>query len=221
MKQDSACRIFIVDDHPAVRQGVIAIVSHEPDMLICGEASGVPDAMQQIATLMPDVAVIDISLKFGNGIDLVKRIKAEYPSVRMLVWSMFPDTLYAARALRAGALGYLNKSDSTEQLVDAIRMIAQGKIYLTEDTSARLLQEKFTNAVRENNTLPLDLLSDRELEVFKLIGEGLSSQQIAESIMLSLSTVETYRQRIKSKLNIQGSNELIRSAVQWSLETSQ
>ncbi len=221
MKQDSACRIFIVDDHPAVRQGVIAIVSHEPDMLICGEASGVPDAMQQIATLMPDVAVIDISLKFGNGIDLVKRIKAEYPSVRMLVWSMFPDTLYAARALRAGALGYLNKSDSTEQLVDAIRMIAQGKIYLTEDASARLLQEKFTNAVRENNTLPLDLLSDRELEVFKLIGEGLSSQQIAESIMLSLSTVETYRQRIKSKLNIQGSNELIRSAVQWSLETSQ
>ena len=204
MKQDSACRIFIVDDHPAVRQGVIAIVSHEPDMLICGEASGVPDAMQQIATLMPDVAVIDISLKFGNGIDLVKRIKAEYPSVRMLVWSMFPDTLYAARALRAGALGYLNKSDSTEQLVDAIRMIAQGKIYLTEDTSARLLQEKFTNAVRENNILPLDLLSDRELEVFKLIGEGLSSQQIAESIMLSLSTVETYRQRIKSKLNIQG-----------------
>ncbi|WGZ92900.1 MAG: response regulator transcription factor [Candidatus Thiothrix putei] len=221
MKQDKACRIFIVDDHPAVRQGVMAIVSHEPDMLICGEASGVPDAMPQIATLMPDVAVIDISLKFGNGIDLVKRVKAEYPSVRMLVWSMFPDTLYAARALRAGALGYLNKSDSTEQLVDAIRMVAQGKIYLTEETSSRLLLERFNNPVREDDALPIDLLSDRELEVFKLIGEGVSTQQIAESIMLSISTVETYRQRIKAKLNINSNTELVRSAVQWLLETSQ
>lgn len=221
MKQDSACRIFIVDDHPAVRQGVMSIISHEPDMLICGEASGVPDAMQQIATLMPDVAVIDISLKSGNGIDLVKRIKAEYPGVRMLILSMFPDTLYAARALRAGALGYLNKSDSTEQLVDAIRMVAQGKIYLTEETSARLLQERFNNPVREDDALSLDLLSDRELEVFKLIGEGLSTQQIAESIMLSISTVETYRQRIKAKLNINSNTELVRSAVQWLLETSQ
>lgn len=221
MKQDKVCRIFIVDDHPAVRQGVIAIVSHEPDMLICGEANGVPDAMQQIATLMPDVAVIDISLKIGNGIDLVKRIKAEYPSVRMLVWSMFPDTLYAVRALRAGALGYLNKSDSTEQLVDAIRMVAQGKIYLTEETSSRLLQERFNNPVQEDGALLLDLLSDRELEVFKLIGEGLSTQQIAESIMLSISTVETYRQRIKAKLNINSNTELVRSAVQWLLEISQ
>jgi DNA-binding NarL/FixJ family response regulator len=221
MRQDKACRIFIVDDHPAVRQGVMAIVSHEPDMLICGEAGDVPDAMQQMATLMPDVAVIDISLKVGNGIDLVKRIKAEYPSVRMLVWSMFPDTLYAARALRAGALGYLNKSDSTEQLVDAIRMVAQGKIYLTEETSSRLLQERFSNPVREDGALSLDLLSDRELEVFKLIGEGLSTQQIAESIMLSISTVETYRQRIKAKLNINSNTELVRSAVQWLLKTSQ
>ncbi len=220
MKQDKACRIFIVDDHPAVRQGVMAIVSHEPDMLICGEASGVPDAMQQIATLMPDVAVIDISLKSGNGIDLVKRIKAEYPAIRMLVWSMFPDTLYAARALRAGALGYLNKSDSTEQLVEAIRMVGQGNIYLTGETSTRLLQETFNNPVRESGVLPLDLLSDRELEVFKLIGEGLSTQQIAEAIMLSISTVETYRQRIKSKLNIQSSTELVRTAVQWLLEAA-
>ena len=222
MKQDKACRIFIVDDHPAVRQGVMAIVSHEPDMLICGEAGGVADAMQQLATLMPDVAVIDISLKSSNGIDLVKRIKAEYPAIRMLVWSMFPDTLYAARALRAGALGYLNKSDSTEQLVEAIRMVAQGKVYLTGETSTRLLQETFNPPVREKNgALPLDLLSDRELEVFKLIGEGLSSQQIAEAIMLSVSTVETYRQRIKGKLNIHGSTELVRSAVQWLLEASQ
>lgn len=221
MKQDAVCRIFIVDDHPAVRQGVMAIVSHEPDMLICGEASGVPDAMQQIAILMPDLAVIDISLKVGNGIDLVKRVKAEYPSVRMLVWSMFPDTLYAARALRAGALGYFNKSDSTEQLVDAIRMVAQGKIYLTEETSAYLLQERFNTPVREDGTLSLDRLSDRELEVFKLIGEGLSTQQIAEFIMLSISSVETYRQRIKAKLNINSNTELLRSAVKWLLETSQ
>lgn len=221
MKQDKLCRIFIVDDHPAVRQGVMAIVSHEPDMLICGEAGDASDAMQQIASLMPDVAVIDISLKSSNGIDLVKRIKAEYPAVRMLVWSMFPDTLYAARALRAGALGYLNKSDSTEQLVEAIRIVGQGKIYLTGETSSRLLQETFNNPVRENGTLPLDLLSDRELEVFKLIGEGLSTQQIAESIMLSISTVETYRQRIKGKLNIQSSTGLVRTAVQWLLEASQ
>lgn len=219
MKQDKACRIFIVDDHPAIRQGVMAIVSHEADMLICGEAGDVPDAMQQMATLMPDVAVIDISLKVGNGIDLVKRVKAEYPSVRMLVWSMFPDTLYAARALRAGALGYLNKSDSTEQLVDAIRMVAEGKIYLTEETSLRLLQEQFNTPVREDGTLPLDLLSDRELEVFKLIGEGLSTQQIAEAIMLSISTVETYRQRIKSKLNMHSNTEFVHSAVRWLLET--
>jgi DNA-binding NarL/FixJ family response regulator len=219
MKQE-ANRIFIVDDHPAVRQGVMAIVSHEADMLICGEAGDTSDALQQMASLMPDVAVIDISLKSSNGIDLVKRIKAEYPSIRMLVWSMFPDTLYAARALRAGALGYLNKSDSTEQLVEAIRTVGQGNVYLTGETSQRLLQEAFANHANDD-ALPLDLLSDRELEVFKLIGEGLSTQQIAEAIMLSISTVETYRQRIKSKLNIQSSTELVRTAVHWLLESSQ
>jgi DNA-binding NarL/FixJ family response regulator len=221
MKREKAYRILIVDDHPAVRQGVIAIVSHEPDLLICGEAGDAPDAMQQIPALMPDVAVIDISLKSSNGIDLAKRIKAEYPAVRMLVWSMFPDTLYAMRALRAGALGYLNKSDSTEQLVEAIRTVAQGDVYLTKETSQRLLQETFSSQVRGEGSLPLDLLSDRELEVFKLIGEGLSTQQIAESMALSVSTIETYRQRIKTKLNIQSRTELVHAAVQWLLKASQ
>jgi DNA-binding NarL/FixJ family response regulator len=221
MKREKAYRILIVDDHPAVRQGVIAIVSHEPDLLICGEAGDAPDAMQQIPALMPDVAVIDISLKSSNGIDLAKRIKAEYPAVRMLVWSMFPDTLYAMRALRAGALGYLNKSDSTEQLVEAIRTVAQGDVYLTKETSQRLLQETFSSQVRGEGSLPLDLLSDRELEVFKLIGEGLSTQQIAESMALSVSTIETYRQRIKTKLNIQSRTELVYAAVQWLLKASQ
>jgi DNA-binding NarL/FixJ family response regulator len=125
------------------------------------------------------------------------------------------------RALRAGALGYLNKSDSTEQLVEAIRTVAQGDVYLTKETSQRLLQETFSSQVRGEGSLPLDLLSDRELEVFKLIGEGLSTQQIAESMALSVSTIETYRQRIKTKLNIQSRTELVYAAVQWLLKASQ
>jgi DNA-binding NarL/FixJ family response regulator len=218
MKQDKTCRLIIVDDHPAVRQGVIAIVAHEPDIQVCGEAGDTAEALQQVAALLPDVAVIDISLKTSNGIELVKRIKADYPGVRMLVWSMFPDTLYAARALRAGALGYLNKSDSTEQLVEAIRSVCQGKVYLAEETSQRLLQEVFTDKGRDDGALPLERLSDRELDVFRMIGEGLSTQQIAERIMVSVSTVETYRQRIKAKLNIQHGTELVHNAVQWLLE---
>lgn len=218
MKQNTICRLFVVDDHPAVRQGVMAIVAHEPDMQVCGEAGDEQDALQQIATLMPDVAVIDISLKAANGIDLVKRIKAKYPAINMLVWSMYPDTLYAARSLRAGALGYLNKSDSTEQLIEAIRTVCQGKIYLAEETSQRLLQDVFADKAGEGGALPLERLSDRELDVFKLIGEGLSTQQIAERMMVSVSTVETYRQRIKTKLNIQNGAELVQTAVQWLLE---
>lgn len=218
MKQDRTCQLVIVDEHPVVRQGIMAIVAHEPDIQVCGEAGDMADAIQQVAALSPDVAVIDISLKSGNGIDLVKRIKAEYPAVRMLVWSMFPDSLYAARVLRAGALGYLNKADSTAQLLEAIRTVCQGKVYLTEDTARLLLQDVFADKSREEGTLPLERLSDRELEVFRMIGEGCSTQQIAERLWVSVSTVETYRQRIKSKLNLQHGTELVHSAVQWLLE---
>lgn len=218
MKQDNTCRIIIIDDYPAVRQGVMAIVAHAPDLQVCGEAADVADALQQVAALSPDVALIDISLKSGNGIDLAKRIKAEYPAVRMLVWSMFPDSLYAARALRAGALGYLNKADSTEQLLEAIRTVCQGKLYLTEATSRLLLRDVFADKGREEGALLVERLSDRELDVFRMIGEGLSTQQIAERLWLSVSTVETYRQRIKAKLNLQHGTELVHSAVQWLLE---
>jgi DNA-binding NarL/FixJ family response regulator len=210
-----AVKILIVDDHPVVREGLAARLEKQPDLEVCGQTGDFAEALQLAADLDIDVAVIDLSLKSGHGLELIKRIKARKPSVRVLVWSMHPDSLYAERALHAGALGYVNKENATEQIVDAIRRIQEGKVYLSEPMAERILSHATTDAMVIS---PLESLSDRELETFELVGQGLDTAQIAVKMCLSPKTVETYRARIKEKLQLRKGSELMQRAVQWVME---
>lgn len=213
-----ATRVLIVDDHPAVREGLAVRISSQPDLQVCGEAADVGDALRLLPSTCPDVAVVDIQLKTGDGLDLVKRIKAHNPSLRILVWSVYPEKLYAERALNAGALGYINKEHTTGRIVEAIRRVRDGKIYLSEEMADSLLSQAVggTQSLRDS---PIESLSDRELEVFRLIGEGVSTAQLAERLHLSRHTVDTHRQRIKEKLNLASANELTQAAVRWVVQS--
>lgn len=213
-----AARILIVDDHPAVREALTIRCSREPDLEVCGEATGVTEALQVLDATNPDVAVIDIALKNGDGIDLIKRIKARNDSVRMLVWSMYSESLCAERALRAGALGYINKEQATDQIIVAIRRVLDGKVYLSETLSESLLHRSVGEGVQHVHRSPLNTLSDRELEVLRLTGQGLKTQEIASQLHLSIKTVETYRDRIRAKLDLSDGSKLTRFALQWVLE---
>ena len=208
-------RVFIVDDHPIVREGLAAQISLQPDMEICGEAEDIADALARIESARPDVAVIDISLKSGNGIDLVKRLRARDQELRILVWSMFPASLYAERALRAGAQGYIHKGQSAQEILAALRTVLAGKVYVHP-----ALAEQFMNRLvggRSSASAPVETLSDRELEAFELIGQGLTTEQIAARMHVSPKTVETYRVHIKKKLSVDSLPELVQRATQWVL----
>ncbi|HLA85164.1 MAG TPA: response regulator transcription factor [Thermoguttaceae bacterium] len=210
-------RILIVDDHPAVREGLAIRISNHPDLEVCGEASDVADALELVKSVSPDLIVVDVQLKTGDGLDLVKRIKSRDAEARILVWSMYPDELYAPRALRAGALGYINKENTTGRIIEAIRQVRDGKVYLAEGMAQKLL----TRAVGGNEVTagsPIDTLSDRELEIFRLIGDGLSTAEIAKRLHLSPHTIDTHRQRIKQKLNLETAAELTRAATRWMLD---
>ncbi len=210
-------RILIVDDHPAVREGLALRIKSQPNLEVCGEAADVPEALHLVAEAKPDVAVIDIALRNGNGLDLIKRIKAHDDRVRMLVWSMYSESLFAERALRAGALGYINKEHATDQIITAIRCVLEGRVYLSEPLTGQLLGRLVSGGDAAKRS-PITTLSDRELEVFRLIGNGLDTQAIAEKLCVSPKTVETYRARIKEKLNLTGSVDLLRCALQWVIE---
>ena len=209
-------RVLIVDDHPVVREGLAMHLSAEPDLQVCGEAEDMPSALALLASTRPDVAIIDISLKNGSGIDLIRRIKDRDDSVRLLVWSMHPESLYAERALSAGAHGYLNKGQATHHVLEAIRVVLHGRMYVSETLNDRLLQRLLGRKPAERSVM--DTLSDRELEAFQLIGEGLTTEAIAERMHVSPKTVETYRARIKEKLGIGNITELIQRAAQWVVE---
>jgi DNA-binding NarL/FixJ family response regulator len=209
-------KVLIVDDHPSVREGLASRISRQDDLQVCGEAADIADALEAVETTRPDVVVVDISLKTGNGIDLIKRIKARDGSIRMLAFSMYPDSLYAERALRAGALGYINKENTTGRILDAIRSVRDGEIYLSEETTKRLLNR--TVGRLETTRLSLvESLSNRELEIFELLGEGLTTNQIAARLHLSVYTVNTYRRRIMQKRSLQNAAELVNAAAQWVL----
>jgi DNA-binding NarL/FixJ family response regulator len=216
---NSPARVLIVDDHPAVREGIVSRISRQTDLIVCGEAADVAEALRLVETSQPDVVVIDISLKDGNGIDLIKRIKSRDGSIRMLVCSMHPDSLYAERALRAGALGYINKENTTGRILDAIRSVQKGEIYLSENATRRLLHKTVGHA--GNSRLSLETLSDRELEIFKLLGEGVRTIEIAGQLHLSVHTIDTYRRRIRLKLNLRNGSELIHAATEWALSDQQ
>jgi len=210
-------RILIVDDHPAVREGLAVRISSQAGLEVCGEAADVGDAMKVLAATQPDVAVVDIQLKTGDGLDLVKRIKARDESVRVLVWSVYPDKLYAERALNAGASGYINKEHTTGRIVEAIRCVAGGKVYLCEEMAQSLLSQAI-GGTRDLRESPIESLSDREMEVFRLIGQGVSTGQLAERLHLSRHTIDTHRQRIKEKLNLANAAELVQAATRWVIE---
>jgi DNA-binding NarL/FixJ family response regulator len=207
-------KVLLVDDHPILRAGLGKLINQEADMMICGEAEDGPTAFDLAGTLNPDIAVIDISLKGSNGIELVKNLKARYPDLPTLVLSMHDESLYAERALRAGSLGYIMKEEAIEQVLVAIRKVLQGEIFLSEKMKGKMLQQMASGKGKVISS-PIEQLTDRELEVFRLIGEGCSTRQIAGQLHLSVRTVEAYREYIKSKLNLKNATELVQHAFHW------
>ena len=208
-------KVLLVDDHPILRKGLAQMINQESDLMVCGEAEEAGKAFEAVGTLQPDVAVVDISLKTGNGIELVKNIKARYPDLAVLVLSMHDESLYAERALRAGSLGYIMKEEATEQVLVAIRRVMNGEIFLSEKMKSRMLQQITSGSRNKVVSSPIENLTDRELEVFRLIGEGRSTRQIAAELHLSVRTVEAYREYIKSKLNLRNATELVQHAFHW------
>jgi DNA-binding NarL/FixJ family response regulator len=217
-KKKKRARVLIVDDHPAVREALALRIGRQPDLEVCGEAADMSDALRLVTDTRPDVAVVDISLKTGNGIDLIKRIKDRNDRIRMLVWSMHSESLYAERALRAGALGYINKDQATDKIIEAIRRVLVGKVWLSAALAERVLQRAVGGGRKEVTRSPLDVLADRELEVFRLIGEGVKTADIAERLHLSVKTIETYRDRIRQKLDLDDGTKLVHYATQWVVE---
>jgi DNA-binding NarL/FixJ family response regulator len=210
-------KVLIVDDHPIVRRGLAELISAEPDMEVNGQAADSAEALKCVERDCPDVAIIDISLKSGHGLELIGQIKEKTDRVKMLVSSMHDELLFAERSLRAGAMGYIPKHEPTEKLIDAIRQVLRGQVFLTPRMSNRLLHFVVGGKGADDN--PIQHLSNRELEVYEMIGQGLTTQQIAQKLDLSDKTIETHREKIKRKLNLKNSSELSRSAVQWVLQS--
>ncbi len=207
-------RIFLVDDHPLVREWLTNLIHQQPDLSVCGEAESAPQALDAVAKLKPDIAIVDISLKSGSGIELIKNIRAVAREVAVIVLSMHDETLYAERALRAGARGYIMKRETAKKVIAAIRQVLDGKLYLSERITASFA-EKFVGGVSPSATPSVGQLSDRELEVFQLLGQGYETRQIAASLNISMKTVQAFCARIKEKLKLSSATELLREAVRW------
>lgn len=206
-------RIVIVDDHPILRQGLAQLIDQEKDLSICGQFEEASTAFDSISSLKPDLALVDISLKGSSGVELLKNIKAHYPKMMVLVLSMHDESLYAERVLRAGASGYIMKQEASEKVLEAIRKVLAGEIYLSEKMSAKLMHQLIGGRPNATGSL-MERLSDRELEVFGLIGQGRGTREIAEQLHLSVKTIESHRAHIKEKLNLKNATELVHRAIQ-------
>lgn len=207
-------KVFIVDDHQLFREGLGQMINRESDMAVCGEAENVEEAARAIEKTRPDMVVVDISLAESNGIDLVKSIRSRDDDLPILVISMHDESLYAERALRAGANGYVMKQEANKKVKEAIRKVLNGEVYLSEKMSAKMVS-KFVGGRPDRSPSPLEALSQRELEVFQMIGQGYSTRQVAEELKLTVPTINSFRARIKEKLNLGGANELVLAAIQW------
>jgi DNA-binding NarL/FixJ family response regulator len=207
-------KILLVDDHPLVREWLTNLINQRSDFQVCGETGTAPEALQLVGSVQPDIVIVDISLASGSGIELIKDIKARQFDVAVLVLSMHDEMLYAERALRAGAGGYVMKSEATQKVVQAIHKVLEGEIYVSEKVSA-LMAKKFIAGNAKENSSPLELLSDRELEVFQLLGQGFNTRQIADHLNVGFKTVQGYSARIKVKLNLTTATELLREALRW------
>lgn len=207
-------RIFIVDDHPIVRKGLAQLIDQEPDLIVCGDAEDAETALELLKKAKPDLAIVDISLQGIDGIELTKLIKTRFDSIPVLVVSMHDESLFAERALRVGARGYIMKQEAIEKMMEAIRKVLRGELYVSERVSANIVK-KFVDGKAEDVSSPEELLSDREIEVFRLLGQGFGTRQIAEELHVSVKTVETYRANIKKKLNLVNTTELLKHAIHW------
>ncbi len=214
---ENKSRIMIVEDHPIFRLGLCELINQEDDLVVCGEAETIPSAWKKIQKEEPDMVIIDISLKDRIGIDLIKDICRHYSTIPVLVLSMHDEALYAERSLAAGAKGYVRKQEASDSIVEAIRRVLSGKTYFSPEFTEKMFS-RFARQPRDMDKPSIERLTDRELEVFKLFGGGFTTKQIADTLNLSIKTIGTYRERIKEKLGLQSTNELIMSAATWGKE---
>jgi DNA-binding NarL/FixJ family response regulator len=208
----SPVQVLLVEDHPMFRERLASVISKRGDMTVCGEANNAKDAAALVESLHPDIAIVDITLRESNGLDLLKDLKVRGFSLPVLVLSMHDETLYAERALRAGARGYITKNEAAAEVMAAIEQVLKGEVYLSDEMTARMLGRIGTKAAFPSN---ISVLTDRELDVFQRIGRGQTVREIASALRLGLTTVETYRARIKEKLGIKSGTELQHRAIQW------
>jgi DNA-binding NarL/FixJ family response regulator len=206
-------RILLVDDHPLVREWLANLIHQQPDLTVCGETESAPAAASAVASAKPDLVIADINLKNSSGIELIKNLKELHPNIPVLVLSMHDESLYAERVFRAGAHGYVNKRETAQKMVEAIRRVLEGKLYVSERTAEILASQTIRGRVVSRTSI--ESLSDRELEVFDKLGQGISTRQIAEDFRISVKTVQEYCARIKEKLNLNNATELLREAVRW------
>jgi DNA-binding NarL/FixJ family response regulator len=206
--------LVIIDDHPLMRKGLAMTLETESDLKVIGQADSAEEAMALFETTRPHVAIVDISLPGMSGLELIKHLQALYPSIKIVVVSRHDESLYAERAIRAGARGYVMKMEAGDVIVQAVRRVLSGGIYVSPDINERLLMGMLAGR-RTQGTSPMEVLSDRELEVFELTGRGLTTREISERLHLSIKTVESYRARIKSKLDLENATELLQHAIQW------
>ena len=207
--------VAIVDDHPLVREGLAARISAQPDMEVCGEAADIESALDLIVTKRPSLVIVDIALRNGHGIDLIKRVVAAGVNTRMLVVSAYDESFFAERALRAGALGYINKQELQGRVVEALRTVLRGERYLSAVMAQRLIAQAIGSKVAQGGT---ETLTDRELQIFQLIGRGKSTREIARELNVSVHTIDSHREHIRAKLDLHNGTELIQRAVQWHFE---
>lgn len=216
----SVWRVLVVDDHELFRDGLTELISTEPDISVCGEAGTVTEAIEKFRAMQPQLVIVDIALAKGNGLDLVERIKAIDPAAIVLVLSMFDESVYADRAIAAGASGYVCKQAPNEEILNALRTVKRQGMYVSQVVMERLLSRKKGVPTSPGNSPEEELLSSRELQIFSLIGQGETTQKIARQLNLAASTVETYRERIKTKLNLSNGTELTRRAILWMLRST-
>ena len=216
-KASKKAAVLLVDDHPIVRQGMSQLLNRESDMMVCGEAESAHQALSMLKTIKPDIAILDVSLEDRSGIELLKDILIRFPTLPVLILSMHHESLYAERALHAGAKGYIMKHEAPDKVLEAIRTILRGEVYVSEKMTAKMLLTLSDRRSSKGESF-IERLSDRELEVFRFIGKGFSSSEIAEQLCISIKTIETHRKHIKYKLKLTNKGDFLRFAVEWGME---
>lgn len=207
-------RVFLVDDHPLVREWLTNLINQQADLVVCGDAESAPAALEGVAKTKPEIAIVDISLENSSGLELIKSLKELQPEVGVVVFSMHDELLYAERALRAGAKGYIMKRETTRNVIEAIRRVLQGKLYISAAVAEAITARSVSGKNPERKD-PVELLSDRELEVFQMLGKGMGTRQIAETLRVSIKTVQAYCGRMKEKMDLASATELLREAIRW------